>query len=411
MSVSEKVLRSLQPKAKAYQISDGHGLSIRVSPHGLRVFQYRYLFNGKPQRMDLGTFPLMGLDEARAAHFQARKLLDQNINPLTARNNAKRANDEAETVEQLAKDFITRKLRRERKAPEQAEQVINANVVPLLGKLKVKDVTRRDVVKIIEKVVDRGAPVMANRTTSIVKQMFKYAVIKGLIDVNPCAELTRTSIGGPEKPRTAYLLYKQIWRLWHGLEKAAFSETLKICIKILLATGQRRSEVMRGRWSHVHLDRNLWIIPAELSKNGKQHVVHLAPLVANLFLELKTYTGTSAYFVPSPYGTKDVPMSVFALNTAMSRIRDAIDVENLSPHMLRHTVSTQMSAIGVAPHVVEKILNHSLTGMLAVYNHHQYYAERAEAFQKWALKLLEIVAAPDEESVVTEPTFLDAATV
>lgn len=265
-----------QTTGKRYEIADAQGLSVRVSPLGLVSFQYRFRFQGKTQRLDLGNYPLIGLAEAREAHFKARKLLDQNINPIDAKKQAIRSEAEGETVTQLTEDFVRRKLRRDHKCPEQAEQILNANVIPYLGSSKVKDVRRRDVVAIIEKIVDRGANTMANRTTSLVKQMFKFAVMKGLIESNPCGELTRTSIGGPEKPRDSYLTYRNIWTLWHELEKVGCSESLKLSLKILLATGQRRGELMKGQWKHINFERRLWTIPAELSKNGKPHIIHLA---------------------------------------------------------------------------------------------------------------------------------------
>src|SRR5712691_3215067 len=407
MSFSEKTIRAIKPTGKVFEIADGHGFGVRVSATGRVVFQFRFRHRGTPQRMDLGTYPMMTLAEAREAHYKARKLLDQDVNPRKAREEAARAADRGETVEQLAEDFISRKLRRDRKSPDEAERTLRVDVIPYLGQLKARDVKRRDVVEVIEKIVDRGAPIMANHTTSIVKQMFKFGVIKGILESNPCDQLTRTSIGGPEKPRDIYLSYLDIWRLWHGLEHEGFSESIKLCVKILLATGQRRGEIMMGEWSHLDLKRKLWIIPADRSKNGKAHVIHLVPLTLNLFLELKTFAGDSHYFVPSPAADDDQAMGIYAMNTALQRCRDELGMPKLSPHVLRHTFTTQVSGIGVAPHIVEKLLNHSLTGMLAVYNHQQYYAERESALKKWAERIEAIIAAPSEEQLPKEPGILD----
>lgn len=403
MSLTDKALRAIRPTGKVFEISDGHGLGVRVSATGRIVFQFRYRYHGRPQRMDLGTYPLMSLAHAREAHHEARKLLDQDIDPAKRRALESRHAADAQTVEQLADQFIKRQLRRDRKCPEEAERILRKDIIPRLGELKIDEVTRRDVVRAIEAIVDRGAPVMANRATSIVKQMFKFGLVQGYLESSPCEQLTRTSIGGAEKPRDLYLSYREIWRLWHGLELEGFGEALKIGVKLLLATGQRRGELMMGQWSHVNLDRKLWIIPAELSKNGKPHLVQLSPLGISLFSELKTYAADSAYFLPSPGANEDRPMGIYAMNTALQRCRQGLGMPKLSPHVLRHTFATHAGGIGVAPHVVEKLLNHTLSGMVAVYNHQPYYAEREAAMEKWAERLLEIVGAKSEKDVVAEP--------
>jgi len=198
-----------------------------------------------------------------------------------------------------------------------------------------------------------------------------------------------------------YLSYAQIWRLWTNLHEAPCSNAIKIAIKILLATGQRRGELMRGLWQHIDLDKQLWIIPPELSKNGKQHIIQLTPLTHTLFKDLKRGAGDSPYLMPSP--THDSPMIAQALSKALYRFRESIQMPELSPHVLRHTFSTQVNALGVAPHVVEKLLNHNLTGMLAVYNHNHYFSERVEALRKWSEMLLRIAEAPHEANLPPEP--------
>jgi integrase len=408
--ISDKHLRNAKPRAKVYELSDGGGLSARVSPKGAITFQYRFRHAGRAQRMDLGTYPHVSLAEARATHFKAKQLLFQGVNPIALRKEQVRSERDAVTVEELVNEFAEKQLRRDRKRPEQAEQILQVNIVPFLGKVKIKDVRRRDVVSTLERIMRRGAPAMANRTASLTKQMFLFAIEHGHIDSNPCNEITRTSIGGYEAPRQIYLSYRDIWLLWTNLPKAPFSESFKIAIKILLATGLRRAELMNGEWDHVLLDKQLWIIPADLSKNGKQHVVQMTPLTLKLFTELKALAGGSRYLVPSPTWSgkenEDRPATPAALTRAIIRHRASLGVTALSPHVLRHTFSTQVSGLGVAPHVIEKLLNHSFTGMLAVYNHQHYFLERATALQKWSTRLLEISYAETEDQLPTEPNLM-----
>ncbi len=96
-------------------------------------------------------------------------------------------------------------------------------------------------------------------------------------------------------------------------------------------------------------------------------------------MQLKELAGASRYMVPSPVSQDDAPISKRAINHAITRSKDIFGITNLTPHILRHTFSTKLSGLGVAPHVIEKLLNHQLGGMLAIYNHHPYYKEWKEA--------------------------------
>lgn len=341
MKLTEPKLRKLRPRPYAFEVAEGRGFGVRVNPGGLVTFQFRFRYAGKPQRLDLGHFPGTSLAAARVAHQQARLILEDGRNPVeekrAADREAFRSEHDAGTVAELIDEFLDKEIRRKWKRPEYVEEILNADIRRRLGPWRLDAVTRREVVRVLEGIVDRGAPVMANRTASLVKQLFKFGVIRGYLHENPCAEITRTSIGGHEQPRDDHLSYLDIWRMWRGLATARFSDGLKLALKILLSTGQRRSELLLGRWEDLDWERQLWRIPADLSKNGREHIVHLTPLTIGLFQELRGAAGASLYLVPSPAAAEDVPITPHAINRAVQRWRDEITLPTLSPHLLRHT--------------------------------------------------------------------------
>jgi integrase len=399
MQLTDKQLKAFAATGKRYEFADGLGLSVRVSPTGKINFQYRYRFRGKPCRLDLGTYPLTSLSEARDRHHAARKLLDQGQDPVEAKRQTEREEQAAWTVQDLAKDFLVRKVSREWKCPEYAEYLLNRNVLPGLGHRKVKDVTTREVMTELEKIADRGARVLANRTASLTKQMFAYAVQKGLREDNPCMVITKASVGGRERPRTRFLSYSEVWRLWRGLDASSIAPWMKLAAKILLVTGQRRGELMLAQWADIDFDRGAWFIPAERSKNGKAHTVPLSSMATDLLLRLKAYSGTRRYLFPSPILKPEQPSDIRALNKALRHVTKKLSLKQCSPHVLRHTFTTLVSGLGVAPHVIEKILNHSLGGVLAVYNHHEFMPERKAALQAWADRLTVLLNADSVHEV------------
>lgn len=411
MPLNDKLLRNLKPSDSRFEVADTGGLSVRVTTNGNITFQYRFRADGKQQRMDFGSYPDVSLAQARELHRLARNLVALGKNPVEEKRAIESAERQAITVTELVDDFMAKEIRGrlKRKCPALAEAILKGQVVPSIGRKKVKDVSRRDIVDLLEKIVSRGSPVMANRTGSLTKQMFTFAQTRGWIETNPCLNITKSSIGGSEKPRDDFLTYKQIWQLWNGLAKANFSESLKVCLKILLATGQRRGEVIYGEWAQIDIEKGRWTIPASLSKNGKEHMIQLTPLALSLFKQLKELAGNSRYLVPSPISKNDVPITERAINRALTRSKDLFGIETITPHVLRHTFSTKLSGLGVAPHIIEKLLNHQLGGMLAVYNHHEYYKERKEALHLWSETLEIITSAQNVESVPAEPDPIEVA--
>ena len=392
--LTDKEIKALVGNGDTQQVkTDGLGLSVRVSPKGKINFQYRYRFRGIAYRLPLGTYPLTSLADARNRLNAARKLLDQGQDPAEVKRQAEREAQAAWTVEDLAKDFLARKVRREHKQPEYAEYLLNRNVVPVLGRRKVKDVSTREIMTALEKIADRGARVLANRTASLTKQMFAYAVQKGLRSDNPCLVITKASVGGRERPRTRYLSYAEVWRLWKGLEASSIALPMKLAAKILLVTGQRRGELMLGQWTDIDFERGAWFVPAERSKNGRAHTVPLSTLATELFLALKRLSGDCKYLFPSPVIEPEQPQDIRVLNRALRQVTTRLELKQCSPHVLRHTFTTLASGLGIAPHVIEKVLNHSLGGVLAVYNHHEFMAERKAALQAWAERLMALIAA------------------
>lgn len=404
MALTDKFLKNIKAQNTRYELPDINGLSIRVSPSGRITFQTRFRFNGKAQRMDYGSYPEISLAKARELNQITRNKIALDVNPIEEKRIKKIEAERAINVSDLCKEFIQKEIRGrlKRKRPEYAENILAKNIVPHIGSIKIRDIKRRDIISLIEKIVERGSPVMANRTSSLVKQMFNFAEVRGWIEKNPCSSLTRTSIGGKEKPRETYLSYKQIWKFWHGIESTNICPQLKLGLKLLLVTGQRRGELILGKWENVDLEKLRWTIPASLSKNGKEHMVHISPLANQLFTALQSIK-QSSYIIPSTKPDKDQPISERAINRAVARFRTELDLADLTPHILRHTFSTHMSGLKTPPHIIEKLLNHQLGGMLAVYNHHNYYMERKEALNNWSDLILSIVSSKTHELVIEEP--------
>jgi integrase len=457
MRITDTWLRTVKPRRKRYDVTtELRGLMVRVHPSGALSFRYRYK-RGKDKKdrpiqhvIVLGEYGKNGagiaLEDAHEFQRKAKRWLSLKLDPIeekakedAAREKARQERAEAGTVADLVDEFTHRKLRgerwdekaaqwvrdpkvttRPRKRPEAAEWLLKANLVDAkldgqnVGRMRARDLTRRDMVRLLDGIVDRGAPVLANRTHAIVKLLFDWAAAKELIPTSPMAGIERP--GGKEVPRKRVLTAEEIHQFWTKLDDAVMVEPTRLALKLLLATGQRRGEITFAKWSHFDLDRTrrekgkqisdpLWTIPVELLKTShakrkepEPHLVPLSPLAVRLLKSLKRVTGEGAYLLPARATAKsDAPYSEAVLSRAVRENKDHFGIDHFTPHDLRRTAASHMTKLGVPRLHVEKVLNHATGDIAEIYDRHDYLPEKRAALEKWGKHLSAIVEDRDEK--------------
>ena len=258
-----------------------------------------------------------------------------------------------------------------------------------------KEITSREITSLLNKKAYKDkSPVMANRMRSRLHSIFEFG--KGeCVDVNPIADTSRY-----QGEKTGERTYEsdEIKTLWDFFNK--LQEPLRSYFKILLLTGQRRTETQYMRWNdikHVKGQRItgwVWTIPAELSKSNRVHEVYLSHTCLEIIRELKARAGQNPYVFASFIGN-DNPIALATIKRAVREVQKNSGIADFRPHDLRRTVATQMAEMGVPQDVTEKILNHKhgLGGALAkVYNRYEYQAERKQALDRWSHKIKTILS-------------------
>ena len=408
MRFTDRSIAALKPRAERYEVwEDGRtGLGTRVSPKGRRSFVYMYRFNGKARRMGLGTYPLISLASARVKHSSAKEQLSKGIDPGAQQIERRRAERNAETVADLIEEYLEKWARPRKRSADEDERKLKKEVLPLWGKRKAKDITRRDVITLLDGIVDRGAPIQANRTLAVIRKMFNFAISRDILHATPVAMVTSPA---KENQRERVLSPEEIRALWNGLDTTPISQGVCLALKLQLVTAQRKGELVGAAQSEFDLEEEkVWTIPPARSKNGKAHRVPLSPLALGLIQQSRDLAGDSPWLFPSPTGKE--PMTPHAVSRAlMKSIRatakqpvPAIELENVTPHDLRRSAASHMTSIGISRLVVAKILNHTETGVTAVYDRHSYDAEKRHALEAWAAHLEGILSGkPRAENVVT----------
>lgn len=401
MRFTHRSIVALKPRSERYEVwEDGRtGLGVRISPKGRKSWLYMYRFEGRARRMTIGTYPEIGLADARIAHATAKAMLEKRIDPGRTHVERRQAEQQAETVAELVQEYLEKWARPRKRSAAEDERILRKDVIPAWGRRKAADIKRRDVILLLDRIVERGAPIQANRVLAVVRKMFNFAVSRGVLDATPVAMIRAPS---KENQRDRVLSADEIRAFWHGLEEARMTEGVRLVLKLELATAQRKGEIASARKEDFDLIAGVWTIPSERSKNGRAHRVPLSPMARELVeaaIALTERDETSSdWLFPSPRG--DRPISPEAVNHALRKARlsvslgytePAIPIENFCPHDLRRTAASGMTALGISRLVVAKVLNHVETGVTAVYDRHSYDDEKRRALEAWADKLLALI--------------------
>lgn len=384
------------------------GLSLRVTRHGAKTWSFLFStpVTAKRTRITLGTYPATSLAAARTVAIEARGHLEDGQNP---RNILEQRRDAAMTVADLVAAYMTKHARPNLRTAAEINRRLQKNVLPRIGAVKLADLHRRDIARVVDPVLARGAPIEAMHIHKDLQALFRWAVRRGDLDHDPAAgtEKPRGSV-----PRERVLSDDEIYLFWNGIRTAlARSVNCQRILKLCLITGQRIGEVAGMRVTEVDLGKGIWSLPGSRTKNKYAHVVPLPELALGIIRDALQEAGLGADYA-FLNGRRDGPLPPLAVTRTLARAlaREAggagpnLTLPHFTPHDLRRTAITGMARLGVAPIVLGHVANHrsvSRAGVtLATYQHYDYDREKREALALWADRIDAIVNAEPRAAVV-----------
>jgi integrase len=408
----------------------GHGsLLARITPAGDRLFYFQYTNEeGKRYALPIGTYgpgddsATMTLSDARQKAMELASLHKCGIKNIrehleyeeaariTARDTklAQLETEKAQAATELARhaarksvtelfehwakiDLINRK-----DGGAEVRRMFEKDVLPSLGSRAVADVKKGHITEVTDVMLARGVNRAAKIAFSLMRQMFRFAVDRDLIEHDPSAGIRKAKIGGKDVERDRVLSDDEIRNLSEKSPKAGLLVTTEAAIWIALSTCCRIGELLNSKWEHIDLEQRTWLIPGEHSKNGKPHLVSLSNFAAAQFKRVQQVNGKSTWCYPNkdssgPVNSKTVTKQLGDRQRqpeqgAMSR-RSAkaqsllLPSGKWTPHDLRRTGATLMTALGVLPEVAERCLNHTEDNkMKRIYQRHNYTTEMSSAW-------------------------------
>ena len=358
------------------------GFGVRVTPNERKSFVLMYSTNGRKRRLTIGTYPALTLANAREKAREALRQIDRGIDPADERA-AKRA-DGAENFGEVLDDYFDSPATKSNRTASQTKRLIERDCGIWLRR-PIEAITRRDIRDLLDGVVDRGSPVMANRLRAYLSTFFSWAVGREILEENPVNGVSKPAV---EIARDRILFDAELIKVWNAADGLGYP--FGLLVQMLILCGQRRGEVAGMRWMDLNLDADdsTWTLAREFTKSDRAHEVPLTPQAAKVLRTIPRFKG------PYVFSTRagDMPISGWskykvALDTALLSSQQTGAEDNLAEssqqealsswtlHDLRRTTASGMARLGVAPHVIERVLNHSggvIRGVAAVYNRFDY---------------------------------------
>lgn len=376
----KSLIRAGIPVAK----SDGDGLTFTLSKNGTPAWVLRYRHGGRQKELTIGRYPDITLAKARELATESRANIQQGEDVARTKKLVARELAAAKTFRELANDYLAKaKPVLAASTFKQRKYHIDDVILPKLGSLLVREVTTTDVVYLIESV---GKMHVASLVLIALSRIFKHGIAKHLALTNPCLGITASAICDAPKPTRLRLKLSEdeLRVVLPALPSIGIQNA--IAIKILLSTCVRIGELVKAEWVDIDFDKAEWTIPDANSKTRKGFTIPLSPAIVVWFKELQQYACGSNYVLPTRRigASKQPHILTLTISVALNKLCNKLEgIRRFTPHDLRSTARSHLTELGVNLIVAERCLNHSLGGLVSIYDQHDYMTERRTALELW----------------------------
>jgi integrase len=411
--LTHSAILAAKPKPKPYKLSDTDRLYVLVTVGGKKYWKWNFRLDGKDSTYTFGTFPDVGLAEARERRIAAEKLVQNGIHPsdYDEDQRLKAKVEKAATFWNVTDEWIgTTKAKWTARYLAQVEKTMQRYIRDSpLGKRPIRQISTAEIYELVTGVAKRtelqsgerkvaGAPALASMLRQWCAAVFRLAVVSGRADRNPVSDLKASDvIIRPKAKNNRALSAPELRSFLAVLKMFSGQRTTGIAIELLMLTFVRTTELRAATWDEFDFENGVWTIPASRMKikYSGDHVVPLAAQSMTLLRELKMIVGTSIERPPwlFPNIRRDMDcMTATTINRALERMGyNGRDTIGFSGHGFRGTASTLLHEMGFRSDVIEAQLAHKeRNSVKAAYNKAQYMQERKEMMQKWANYLDEL---------------------
>lgn len=389
MALTDVTIRNAKPRAKPYKMGDAFGLFVLIQPSGGKLWRFKYRFDGREKKLAIGTYPVIGLAEARRRRDQARELLAAGKDPSRERQreNLRSQVQAGNTFAAIAEEYCDKRKRDGQKAwaastAARSEYLISLLKVPL-GRMPITDIEPADVLAAVRKIERKGQLESARRTLQLAGAVFRYAVATARLSSDPTRDL-RGALTAPTVTHYGAIIDPaRVGELLRAIDGYEGQPITKLAMQLAPHVFVRPGELRHAEWSEFDLEGALWTIPAGKTKMRKDHLVPLSRQSIAILEDLQALTGPNGYVFPSIRSRKR-PMSDNTINAGLRRLGYSTD--EMTAHGFRAMASTLLNESGKwHPDAIERALAHGDSDRVrAAYHRGAHWKERLAMAQWWS---------------------------
>jgi len=375
--LTELAIRKAKPAEKRYDLFDAsvRGLGLRVATSGTKSWFIMRRVKGRMLRSTFGRYPELTLAEARLKAPEVLSVMESGL----------AAGQRIKDPFQVVLDEWLKKDQAKNKSVHQVSVAMYRHAVPVLGAIPVGSIQKRDLIRMIDKILDDGSPVAANRVLAFTKRFFSWCRERDILEQSPAETIKPPS---KEKVRDRVLNIDEIKSIWSASTQIGYP--WGPIFQLLFLTGARLREVSQANWIEIVIADRALNLPSSRTKNKRPHQIQLSDQAMSIIEVLPRVEGQTLLFTTN--GT--TPVSGF------SKIKKRLDivsgVNNWRFHDIRRSFATHSTErLGISSVIIDKILNHvtgQVCGVAAVYQHGEYLEDRRKALQKWGNFIQELVS-------------------
>jgi len=385
MALTDTAIKAAKPKASQYKLHDEKGLLLIVRPTGGKLWRFKYRFAGKEQQLTIGTYPDVGLKEARERRDAARKVITEGKDPSAEKKRAKLAEavSVCNTFKAVAEEFVDKQRREGRAEATLVKARWHLSLLKALHFRPIAEIEPVELLAELRKVETEGHHEAARQVRAFASRVFCYGVATTRCKHDVAAPLVRALTTPKVTHRAAILEPVKVGQLLRAIEGFDGQITTKLALRLAPHVFVRPGELRHADWSEIDFENAKWIIPGAKTKMRRDHHVPLSRQSLKIFEEAHLLTGPNGLIFPGLRSSKR-PMSENTLNAALRRM--GYSKEEMTAHGFRATASTLLNESGkFRPDVIERALAHVEPGKIRrAYNHAEYWGERVEMAQWWS---------------------------
>lgn len=400
MALTDRAIRSLKSASKPVRKADSHGLYIEAQTAGSKLWRQKYRFGGKEKRLSLGSYPEVGLAEARRRRDQNRATLQRGIDPGLERRKAKAAAKVSaeNSFSKVAEEYLA-KMGREGRAPSTLRKArwFRELLEGTIGVIPVDQIDPQTLLSTLKTIENAGKLETAKKVRSFASRVFRYAVATARATSDPAQPLIGALIAPKPRHYAAILEPKKLGMLLRAIDEYGGQPGTHYALKIAPHVFLRPGELRLAKWDEVDFVDKVWRVPAERMKARKAHAFPLSKQVVQLLKDLFDLSGPEGYVFPA-FHTRRVPISENTLNGAFRRM--GFGKEEVTAHGLRATASTLLNESGnFNPDAIERSLAHGDSNAIrGIYHRGAYWNDRVTLAQWWSDYLDQLRACASDDA-------------